>query len=109
MTLIDAVRVGLQRNENIGGGIGLECGRQNPDDGIRFPAQQDGLADQVLIAAKTVLPQLVGQHSRFRSVRQVFLLRERTSCGWRDPKYAKIARGDVDSLDLLGTIATAQV
>ena len=53
----------------------LQARRQDADDGERRAVERDRLAEDVLVAAETFLPEGVGQHRDVRAARPVFFRR----------------------------------
>ena len=46
MTLIGAIRVSLQGNEDVGGRVGTEIGGKNADYCVRIATEDDRFSDQ---------------------------------------------------------------
>ncbi len=68
-----AVRIGLQRDENVGRRIGMEGSGKNSHHDVGIASQQDRLADQRWVASEARSPKIVAQHRSFLSVGLIFL------------------------------------
>ena len=95
----------LEGQPDVGFGVGEEVLSQDADDGVGLVAQGERLADDVGIAAEFALPQAVAQHHDFAAVGRVFLRGEGAAQHDRRAEEAEVALGDVDAVDLLGTVA----
>src|SRR5436309_8516093 len=67
----------------------LQAWRHDPHDGEGRAVQGDRLAENVLVAAKTFLPEGVGQHRDIRATRFVFFRREDAAKEWLHTQGAK--------------------
>src|SRR6478735_3292129 len=90
MTLVGAVRVGLQRNEHIGIGLGTKSLRQHADYRVGIAIQGDRFAGNFGVASKVIGPQLVGKDRNLCASRPILVGRERPADERRDAKYLEV-------------------
>jgi len=108
VALVSAVGIGLQRDEDIGGRIGFECGRQDSDYGGGFTADIGGPADHVRIGTEVRFPKLIAEDRDARTIGRVFIGCEGAAKSGCDAEDAEELGGNVDTFDLLGAVAAAE-
>src|SRR5579864_287129 len=102
--MIGALRIDLKRKPYVGRGVEfrIEPGSENPHHLIWSPAQKNGFAQQLPVAAKTALPQPVADHGDMSATRPVFLRRERAPFENRRAEQMEVAGAYANGMDLLG-------
>src|SRR5258708_5169067 len=106
MTLISAVRIGLQRNPNFGGGTRDKAIRHDSDNRIGLAVQRHAAIEDGGIASEMRVPKLFGDERRLGTARSVFRDREGAAQQGACAKNLEVARGDVNALHLLRTVAS---
>ena len=109
MTLVGAVRIGLQGYEYIRRRIGLEGGRQNSHHRSGLAAYLDGRTHQPQVAAQAPAEELIADHRDLRPVRDVLVGREGPAERGRDAEDPKELGRNMDAFHLLGMVTATDV
>src|SRR4029078_2061167 len=79
MELVSVVEIELKWNPKLSFGLGVESFARDTNDGIRIFIERNRLADDVLIASKSVLPEMVTKNDDLRTIRNIVGLAKGTT------------------------------
>src|SRR5262245_5196133 len=107
--LLVAVRVGLERQVKIGGGVEGETGTQDADDGVRLATKYNSFAGDGGIGAEAALPEAIRQHDHAAAAGTVLIGREGPAEEDRSAEEPEELVRDVNAIDLFGAVAARDV
>src|SRR5579871_4164414 len=109
MTLVGAVRISLHGDKDVGRRVGTEPGWQNADERVWLAAQHDGGAQQSGAAPQPCFPKVVAHDGGPGAAGKILLKEKIAAHGGLGSEDPEVALGHVNALDLLGTVARAEV
>ena len=107
--LVGAVWVGLERENDVDGKIGMKRWGDDAGDDVRIAIEFDGFADDGWVGAKMAAPQTVRNDRELGPVGAVFLGGEGTAHQHGHSEDGEIASGGAKTVELLGLIAAGKI